>query len=161
MCGLFLPKMISIFIPLIQTFQVIAALLIVLLVLMQRPKQEGLGANFGVGVTDQMFGAQTTNVLQKATVTLGIFFFTSTLILSILYNRKNTTNQIEFTAPAPSLTVPASDSLSEQLKVAQTELENKADLSTDDSKSSPPVSTLPKEESDIGSLLKDLEESKE
>ena len=43
----------------------IICLLMVLIILMQRPKQEGLGAAFGGGVTDQMFGAQTSNVLQK------------------------------------------------------------------------------------------------
>jgi len=36
-----------------------------LVILMQRPKSEGLGAAFGGGVTENIFGAQTTNVLVK------------------------------------------------------------------------------------------------
>ena len=55
---------------------------------MQKPKQEGLGAAFGGGVTDQMFGAQTSNVLQKATVTLAIIFFVITLILAVLVGKQ-------------------------------------------------------------------------
>jgi len=51
---------------------------------MQRPKQEGLGAAFGGGMTDQAFGARTTDVLQKGTVYLGVLFFVVTFILSIL-----------------------------------------------------------------------------
>src|SRR5947207_11441543 len=39
--------------------------LMVLVILMQRPKSEGLGAAFGGGVTENIFGAQTTNVLVK------------------------------------------------------------------------------------------------
>ena len=46
----------------------IVCLLMIFAVLMQRPKQEGLGAAFGGGITDQVWGAQTTNVLQKFTV---------------------------------------------------------------------------------------------
>ncbi|MEO0018436.1 MAG: preprotein translocase subunit SecG, partial [Verrucomicrobiota bacterium] len=54
---------------------VLVCLLMTLLILMQRPKQEGLGAAFGASVTDQVFGARTTNVLQRGTVYLGSLFF--------------------------------------------------------------------------------------
>ena len=66
----------------------IVCLLMIFAVLMQRPKQEGLGAAFGGGITDQVWGAQTTNVLQKATVILAITFFVITLILSVLVAKK-------------------------------------------------------------------------
>jgi protein translocase SecG subunit len=46
---------------------VLVAGLMVLIILMQRPKSEGLGAAFGAGVTENIFGAQTTNVLVKFT----------------------------------------------------------------------------------------------
>ena len=63
--------------------------------LMQRPKQEGLGAAFGGGITDQVWGAQTTNVLQKATVFLAVTFFVITLILSVLVSKnKNMANNL-------------------------------------------------------------------
>jgi preprotein translocase subunit SecG len=72
------------FIGLLSVLLGIVSVLIVLIVLMQRPKQEGLGAAFGGGMTDQMFGAQTTNVLQKGTVYLAVMFFVFALILSVL-----------------------------------------------------------------------------
>jgi preprotein translocase subunit SecG len=73
----------------VATLLVITCLLIVLLVLMQRPKQEGLGAAFGAGVTDQIWGSQTTNVLQKGTVYLGVLFFLLSLTLCVLEARKS------------------------------------------------------------------------
>jgi preprotein translocase subunit SecG len=78
----------NIVIGLLTVILVVVCLLIVLIVMMQRPKQEGLGAAFGGGMTDQMFGAQTTNVLQKGTVYLAVMFFGITLLLSVLVARR-------------------------------------------------------------------------
>src|SRR5438874_3395233 len=64
---------------------VLVSVIMVLVILMQRPKSEGLGAAFGGGVTENIFGAQTTNVLVKFTSWLAGFFFVLTFILSILY----------------------------------------------------------------------------
>lgn len=74
---------------------VLNCLLLSLLILMQRPKQEGLGAAFGSGMTDQILGAQTASVLQKSTVFLGVMFFVLTLALAVLYSAKNS-NQTTF-----------------------------------------------------------------
>ena len=46
-----------------------------LVILMQRSKQEGLGAAFGGGFTDSIWGAQTSQVLVKATVVAAALFF--------------------------------------------------------------------------------------
>jgi len=67
---------------------VLVALLMLLVILMQRPKSEGLGAAFGGGVTENIFGAQTTNVLVKFTSWLAGIFFLLTFALSILYSHK-------------------------------------------------------------------------
>ena len=67
------------------------ALLMMLVILMQRPKSEGLGAAFGGGVTENIFGAQTTNVLTKVTGWLAAIFFLLTFVLSILYARQANT----------------------------------------------------------------------
>src|SRR5881398_1708032 len=64
---------------------VLVALLMLLVILMQRPKSEGLGAAFGGGVTENIFGAQTTNVLVKFTGWLAGIFFMLTFVLSVLY----------------------------------------------------------------------------
>ena len=75
----------QIVINILLVIHVLVSLLIVFLVLMQRPKNEGLGAAFGGGVTDNLFGAQTTNVLQTITRWLGCIFFALSLALSLLY----------------------------------------------------------------------------
>lgn len=80
---------ISISINLLMVVFVIVCLLMTLLILMQRPKQEGLGAAFGGGVTDQVFGARTTNVLQRGTVYLGSLFFIISLALAVLIGQQN------------------------------------------------------------------------
>ena len=64
---------------------VLVALLMILIILMQRPKSEGLGAAFGGGMTENLFGAQTTNVLVKFTGWLAGLFFALTFLLSVLY----------------------------------------------------------------------------
>ena len=72
-------------------FYVFVAVLMILVILMQRPKSEGLGAAFGGGVTENIFGAQTTNVLTKITGWLAAIFFLLTFALSILYAHKGNT----------------------------------------------------------------------
>ena len=74
----------NILINLLLGFFVFVSLLMVLVILMQRPKSEGLGAAFGGGVTENIFGAQTTNVLVKFTTWLAGIFFVLTFALSIL-----------------------------------------------------------------------------
>jgi preprotein translocase subunit SecG len=75
----------SILINILLVTEAIVALLMMLVILMQRPKSEGLGAAFGGGVTENIFGAQTTNVLTTATTWLASIFFILVLALSILY----------------------------------------------------------------------------
>ncbi len=79
--------MYNLLISILLVFLVLVCLLMILAVLMQRPRSEGLGAAFGGGMTDNLFGAQTTHVLQKFTVWLGGAFFAITLLLAILYSR--------------------------------------------------------------------------
>ncbi len=69
---------------------VVVAALMVFVILMQRPKSEGLGAAFGAGVTENIFGAQTTNVLVKFTTWLAGIFFVLTFALSVLYAHRST-----------------------------------------------------------------------
>jgi len=97
----------------------IVCLLMVLLILMQRPKQEGLGATFGTNVTDQVFGARTTNVLQRGTVYLATAFFVLSLVLAVLIGKRNTSNSLIVREPAAAV-APAEPqkSLAEQAKEA-------------------------------------------
>jgi preprotein translocase subunit SecG len=78
----------SVLISILVAFHVLVCLLMVVVVLMQRPKNEGLGAAFGGGMTENIFGAQTTHVLQKFTVWLGVVFFAITLLLAVIYAKR-------------------------------------------------------------------------
>ena len=97
---------------------VLIAALMVLIILMQRPKSEGLGAAFGAGVTENIFGAQTTNVLVKFTTWLAGIFFALTFALSVLYAHHSTASsafrrelmKTQFgpqTSPAPAAAQPS------------------------------------------------------
>jgi preprotein translocase subunit SecG len=97
---------------------VLVSMLMMLVILMQRPKSEGLGAAFGGAVTENIFGAQTTNVLVKFTTWLAGIFFALTLAISILYAHRSTadsafrrelmkTQAAPKKAPAPAATSPS------------------------------------------------------
>lgn len=92
---IFAPLFMDILIGILTTVEVIVCLLLILVVLMQRPRQEGLGASFGDAAASQVWGAQTTNVLQKFTVYLAIVLFALTLILAVLISRKQTGSKSE------------------------------------------------------------------
>jgi len=69
-------------------FYVIDCLFMGLVIMMQRSKQEGLGAAFGGGFTESVWGAQTSQVLVKATVWAAIFFFILSISLARLYSHR-------------------------------------------------------------------------
>jgi preprotein translocase subunit SecG len=86
--------MIDILIYIVLGLDLICCVLLTVLVLMQRPKSEGLGAAFGSGFTESIFGAQTSDVLIKMTIGLGTFFFAATLLLAVLYSHR-TSDQVK------------------------------------------------------------------
>src|SRR3954451_13152954 len=102
----------NIAINVILAIDMIVAVLMTLVILMQRPKSEGLGAAFGGGVTENIFGAQTTNVLTKITGWLAAIFFLLCFTLSILYAQKsnsssNLTERVKKNLPPPVATTSA------------------------------------------------------
>src|SRR5207248_8335960 len=86
---IFRPPKMNILINVVLAVDMLVALLMTLVILMQRPKSEGLGAAFGGGVTENIFGAQTTNVLVKFTGWLAGIFFVLTFALGILYAKRS------------------------------------------------------------------------
>ncbi|MEM1158095.1 MAG: preprotein translocase subunit SecG [Verrucomicrobiota bacterium] len=80
----------DIFIYLITGVLVICCILLTGVVLIQRPRSEGLGSAFGGGMTESMFGAGTSDILTKATIWMAGFFFLCTLLLAILMSHKQT-----------------------------------------------------------------------
>ncbi|MDQ6861153.1 MAG: preprotein translocase subunit SecG [Verrucomicrobiota bacterium] len=101
----------AILLNILLVIYVLVALLMIFVILMQRPKSEGLGAAFGGGVTENIFGAQTTNVLVKFTGWLAGIFFFLTFALSVLYAHRSGASsglrqELMKTAPAPTSEVP-------------------------------------------------------
>jgi len=94
--------MINIAIYILLGVNILVCILLTLLVLMQKPRSEGLGAAFGGSFTDSIFGAQTSDVLTKGTIWLGSIFMVLTLILALLYSHRQTAGpklQEELTKP--------------------------------------------------------------
>ena len=70
-------------------FYVLVCVLMGIVILMQRSKQEGLGATFGGSFTESMWGAQTSQVLVKATVWFAALFFILSISLARLYAHRD------------------------------------------------------------------------
>jgi preprotein translocase subunit SecG len=85
----------SIVVTLLAVLLVALCLLMLLIILMQRPKQEGLGAAFGGGVMDGVLGSGTTNFLQKGTVYMAVSYFVVTLTLAVLHARTSDARSLQ------------------------------------------------------------------
>ena len=76
----------QILIPVGLVILAIVSSLLVLLVLAQRAKNDGgVGAAMGGGMAEATFGAETTNVLSKATIRGAIIFFVLAFFLYLAY----------------------------------------------------------------------------
>ena len=108
---------------------IVTSVFLVLIVLMQKAKNDGgLGAAMGGGMAEAAFGADTSNVLSKATINGAIVFFVLAfaLYLGRIYQRTHATStgdslptisapaSIQPAAPAPS--VPATPAPEEPKK---------------------------------------------
>jgi preprotein translocase subunit SecG len=75
---------------LIVVVQVLSALSIIALVLMQHGKGADMGAAFGSGASGSLFGATgSSNFLSKSTAVAAAIFFASTLGLATLANTRS------------------------------------------------------------------------
>ena len=70
------------------------SLLLVLAILMQRSKQDGLGAAFGGGLTETVFGAQTSAVLVRFTSWLTGAFFLLAIVLAYLTSHRSAESKL-------------------------------------------------------------------
>jgi len=69
---------------LLYIVEVVVCLLLGLIVMLQKPKEGGLGGAFGGGALEASLGADAGNVLIRATATLGTIFLINTLVLAKL-----------------------------------------------------------------------------
>ena len=103
----------NILIDILLVFYVIDCVFMGLVIMMQRSKQEGLGAAFGGSMMSDTFGAQTSQVLVKATVYATIFFIILSITLARLYSHRNnllekgSAVQQELLKPVAPTTTPA------------------------------------------------------
>lgn len=74
----------SIFIGCLYVVEVIVCLLLAMVVMLQKPKDGGLGGAIGGGMLEASLGADAGNVLIKTTAVLGAIFLINTLVLARL-----------------------------------------------------------------------------
>lgn len=99
----------------ILAVQMLTALGMIGLILMQHGKGADMGASFGSGSSGSLFGASgSANFLSRSTAVLATVFFVSTLALAYLSNARpassgSVLDGASVTAPAPAQSVPATD----------------------------------------------------
>ena len=74
----------SILIGCLYVVEVVVCLLLALVVMLQKPKEGGLGGAIGGGMLEASLGADAGNVLIKTTAILGAIFLAKTLVLARL-----------------------------------------------------------------------------
>ena len=74
----------NIFIGFLYVVEVLVCLLLALVVMLQKPKEGGLGGAIGGGMLEASLGADAGNVLIKTTAILGAIFLLNTLVLARL-----------------------------------------------------------------------------
>ncbi len=80
----------SVFIWILTFVLILVSFFLIMVVLMQKSKDGGIGAALGGGAAEAAFGAETANVLTRATKYSAIIFFTLAfaLYLGRIYERK-------------------------------------------------------------------------
>ena len=74
----------SILIGCLYVIEVVVCLMLALVVMLQKPKEGGLGGAIGGGMLEASLGADAGNVLIKTTAVLGAVFLLNTLVLARL-----------------------------------------------------------------------------
>ena len=94
----------------LYTVEVLVCLLLMVAILIQRSKSQGIGLAFGAGMGEAMFGSQAGNVLTRATVIMAAIFLANTTLLAMLgSNREERSAADSVVAVAPAAPeIPAS-----------------------------------------------------
>jgi preprotein translocase subunit SecG len=104
----------SILINILTVILIFVSLFLILVVLAQKAKTDGgVGGALGGGMTEATFGADTGNVLSKATINAAIAFFVLSFVLYLghIYVRKHAAQTGDalpsIVAPVHPVTLPA------------------------------------------------------
>ncbi|MGN0847828.1 MAG: preprotein translocase subunit SecG, partial [Kiritimatiellia bacterium] len=90
----------SILIGILYVVEVVVCLLLALVVMLQKPKEGGLGGLAG-GMGEAVFGADAGNVLVKVTIWLGAIFLINTLVLARFTSKVHARSLMANEAAAP------------------------------------------------------------
>src|SRR5712671_6458124 len=78
----------NILIGILTVVHVLVAAFLLVRVLMQKSSEQGVGAAFGGGVTETVFGAGTTTALVRMTIYCACALLATTLILAVLHSHR-------------------------------------------------------------------------
>ena len=95
------------FIGLLTAIHVLVALFLIVLVLMQKSPEQGVGAAFGGGVTETVFGGGTPTALVRMTIWCACILLGTTLMLAVLHSRRHTSGSLMERAIQTEPTIPA------------------------------------------------------
>ena len=113
----------SFFIGLLYVVEVIVCLLLALVVMLQKPKEGGLGGAVGGGMSEAVFGADASNVLIKVTIWLGSIFLVNTLLLArfttVGHSGSSLMADVQDSKPTQEQQVPATPVSSEPLPTVE------------------------------------------
>ena len=93
-------KNMDILIGFLYVVEVAVCLLLALVVMLQKPKEGGLGGAIGGGMMESALGADAGNVLIKTTAILGAIFLLNTLALARLTSTAHSRSLMDADAPA-------------------------------------------------------------
>lgn len=68
--------------------EIVSCFLLLVAILLQKSKGQGVGLTFGTAMGESLFGAQVTNVMVRVTVVLAVIFLITTTLLAMLGNRR-------------------------------------------------------------------------
>ena len=92
----------SILIGCLYVIEVVVCLLLALVVMLQKPKEGGLGGAIGGGMLEASLGADAGNVLIKTTAVLGAVFLLNTLVLARLTSTVHSRSLMARESEAPA-----------------------------------------------------------
>lgn len=94
----------SILIACLYVIEVLVCLMLALVVMLQKPKEGGLGGAIGGGMLESSLGADAGNVLIRTTAVLGAIFLINTLVLARLTSTVHSKSMMAHEEAAPAAT---------------------------------------------------------
>lgn len=117
----------------ILVVHLIVALAIIGLIMLQQGKGADMGASFGAGGSQTLFGSDGSgNVLTRATSWLVVLFFASSFSLALLANQKSApVDDLDLEIP-PAVATPVQEAVEGELPVLEEEVPVATDVEGDD-----------------------------